>query len=331
VARTFDCRTPAAIISAALVLFSAVAGVAQDNTIRVPVRLVLVPTLVFSKEGNLVNGLQIGDFHLYDNGQAQKINLDVERPPLAVVVIVQCNRDIRQYLPFIEKVGSLLDSAILGEKGEAALISYNDNVAVIKPFSSGDLSASMESLTASGEGAHMIDAGLRGTQLLKAHAKFRSRVLLFIGQAFDSGSTANLAALKNDVQRDSTTVYTLRLPQFGNALLSGTVSLDSAPGGFKAGVELTKLFPALRHHQQISSGNDPFSELSTETGGVQMRVRKQNQLEDALIKMGDDLRSTYLLTYSPTEFTPGHHKITVETDVPGTHTHSRSGYKVSTN
>jgi hypothetical protein len=41
----------------------------QMPTIRVPVRLVTLPTLVFSKEGRLITGLQRGDFHVYDNGR----------------------------------------------------------------------------------------------------------------------------------------------------------------------------------------------------------------------------------------------------------------------
>jgi hypothetical protein len=50
--------------------------------IRVPVRLVLVPTLVFSATGQVVSGLEARNFSLFDNGVQQKFELqtDISRP-----------------------------------------------------------------------------------------------------------------------------------------------------------------------------------------------------------------------------------------------------------
>ena len=54
-------------------LAAAVIFAQQGSTIRVPVRLVNVPTLVFSREGQLIPGLQATDFRVYDNGRLQKV------------------------------------------------------------------------------------------------------------------------------------------------------------------------------------------------------------------------------------------------------------------
>jgi hypothetical protein len=54
----------------------------QVSTIRVPVRLVSVPTLVFSSNGQLVPGLQATDFRVYDNGRLQKAALDTVSAPV---------------------------------------------------------------------------------------------------------------------------------------------------------------------------------------------------------------------------------------------------------
>ena|SRR5690242_4093792 len=70
----------------------------QIPTIRVPVRLVSLPTLVFSKEGRLITGLQSGDFHVYDNGRSQRVAMDSNSAPVSVVLAIQANQDVRTYI-----------------------------------------------------------------------------------------------------------------------------------------------------------------------------------------------------------------------------------------
>jgi hypothetical protein len=55
------------------------------------VRLVTVPTLVFSKEGKLIPGLDANNFRVFDNGRQVRITLDTFSVPVSVVVAVQTN------------------------------------------------------------------------------------------------------------------------------------------------------------------------------------------------------------------------------------------------
>jgi hypothetical protein len=48
-------------------------------------------------------------------------------------------KNVREYLPCIRKTGSLLDDSIAGEKGQAARVTYNDEIAVVKPLADGEL------------------------------------------------------------------------------------------------------------------------------------------------------------------------------------------------
>src|SRR5579859_1356718 len=106
----------------------------QPNTIRVPVRLVTVPTLVFSAENRLIPDLRKSDFRVFDNGGLQSIALETSSSPVSVAVAVQVNQDVRSYIPFISKVGSALETLLVGESGEAAVIAYNGDIALVKPF-----------------------------------------------------------------------------------------------------------------------------------------------------------------------------------------------------
>lgn len=86
-------------------------------TIRVPVRLVNVPTLVFSMEGRVLPGLERTDFRVLDNGQPQQVALDTASAPVSVALAVQLNEAVRAYVPFIAKAGGIVDTLLVGEPG----------------------------------------------------------------------------------------------------------------------------------------------------------------------------------------------------------------------
>jgi len=92
------------------------------------VRLVSVPILVASKDGKYLAGLSAADFRLSDEGRRQTIKVDVDPLPICVVVAVQVSEDVREYLPFVQRVGNLLANAVPGANGNAALISYSDEI-----------------------------------------------------------------------------------------------------------------------------------------------------------------------------------------------------------
>jgi hypothetical protein len=59
---------------------------------------------------------------------------------------------------------------------------------------------------------------------------------------------------------------------------------------------------------------------------LELPFRKQKQLEDGLIAMGDALRSRYTLSFTPDETESGFHAITVCVDVAGAKVYARPGY-----
>jgi hypothetical protein len=88
-------------------------GQSPVTTIRVPVHLVTVPTLVFANDDRLVSGLEAKDFHVFDNGRRQNAALDITDPPVSVAIAIQASQDVRDYVSFISKVGSVL--GLVGE------------------------------------------------------------------------------------------------------------------------------------------------------------------------------------------------------------------------
>jgi VWFA-related protein len=307
----------------------------QMPTIRVPVRLVTLPTLVFSKDGRLMTGLQSGDFRVFDNGRLQRVTLDTTSAPASVALAIQVNQDVRTYVPAIAKAGSAVDTLLTGESGETAVIIYGDGVAVAKPFATGDVQSALLNLAADGAKARMIDAGLRAVALLRERPGSRTRALLFIGQPLDIGSESPLSALKEQAERENVAVYALALPEFGKAFVSDTFSLDGVSrgerGGFRAGVDLGNLVSVLRRSSHAERHADPFSILTAATGGTLLHFRNQKELEDAIATIGVEMRSAYLLSYYPDSTESGYHTIKIEVDAHGAKAFSRPGYWLSTN
>jgi VWFA-related protein len=323
------------VIPALIFALTALIGAQEIPVIRVPVRLVTLPTLVFSRDSRLLPDLQNTNFRVLDNGRVQTVTLNTSYTPVSVAVVIQVNQDVREYVPFIARSGSVIDTLLVGESGEAAVVTYASEVSVVKSFDAGDLPSALKSISANGRPARMIDAGMRALTLLSARRRSRAHVILFIGQSMDTGSESTLASLRDAAERDNVTIYALTLPEFGKAFVSDTFSLQGLSsradrGGFKAGADLGKLIPVLNRNTSAASGADPFSILTAATGGTQLHFRKQRQLEDAIADIGIQLRSAYLLSYYPNSKESGYHTVKVEVDVPGAKVYSRPGYWLST-
>ena len=308
---------------------AALAGAAQQTpTIRVPVRLVTVPVLVLDTSGRAVGGLAPKDFRVYDEGHAQSFRLNRDAPALSIAIAVQTSQGVRQYLPEIQKTAALLENSLAAETGETAILSYGNEVTVLKPFGSGGVSSAFAKLTPGGEKACLSDAGMEAVRLVAERPPSRSRILLLIGQPVDVGSKVKLDTLWQAADRLNVTVYGIAVPIYGKSFVSDTFSFSKPTGGgVSASVELTKLLPALKHRTAAKERHDPLSILTSQTGGIETRFRKQKELEDGIIGMGTVLRSSYVLSYSPDSQALGYHKVSVSVDVPEAQVHARPGYQ----
>jgi VWFA-related protein len=316
---------------AALFLLTGCCAAQQTPVIRVPVRLVSVPTLVFSRDGRLISGLQVSDFRLLDNGRPQRLKLDTESNAVSIAMVVQRNLEVREYLPFVARTGNLIDALLTGETGESALVTCNDEVQVAKPFESGDLPSAIRQLTAVGHGSRLIDAASRAIGLLRQRPPSRARVVLLIGQPMDRGSETTLAVLCELAERENVSIFALALPELGKAFVSDTFTLDGLPrdrGGFRAGTDLKNLVTVLDKTAAARQGGDPFSVLTAATGGTLIHFRKQKELEGALAAIGTQLRGAYILSYSPDPTDAGYHTIAVEVAASGAKVYARPGYSL---
>src|SRR6266850_1374372 len=107
-----------------------------ESTIRLKVALVNAPVAVHDPKGELVLDLQQNDFHVLDNGIAQKIeSFDLGGEPLSAVLVFETSSRIAPLLPAVQKSAIVFTQTVVGPSGEGAVISYDDSVNHLLPFS----------------------------------------------------------------------------------------------------------------------------------------------------------------------------------------------------
>ena len=56
---------------------------------RTSVRNITAPVIVLDKSGAIVDGIEAGRFHLYDDNKPQNISVDISVQPLSLVIAIQ--------------------------------------------------------------------------------------------------------------------------------------------------------------------------------------------------------------------------------------------------
>lgn len=330
------------LLSLLLALQAAPAQSAQPS-LRATVRLVIAPTTVTDKRGKLVDGLRSEDFRLLDNGVPQRIHMDVAVPPLSLVVVIQTGAMAEAALPKIRKLGSLVEPLILGDRGEAAVVAFDDRVRVVRDFTSNAdrLSTALSRISVSGEGGRMIDAVADAVRLLRGRSEHRRRVILLLSETKDRASETTLDHVIVDAQRHNVTIYPVTFSPFLTKLTTKrdpdaqvpagpkfepprAAILDSLPpGALDSNINLKALFTEIGRLGQENAA-EAFAKL---TGGGLHTFVRQNALERAIAAIGEELHGQYLISYTPTSVgRDAFHAIDVKVNRPGLQIRTRPGY-----
>jgi hypothetical protein len=96
--------------------------------------IVLVPVSVTEKNGDPVNGLTPYDFELYDNNRPQTISEDITAHPISLVLVIQANSSVEHFLPKIDRLGNMVESNLLGDTGEVAVLAFDHRIQTILPM-----------------------------------------------------------------------------------------------------------------------------------------------------------------------------------------------------
>jgi len=190
-------------------------GVEIDQPIiRTSVTNIVAPVLVTDSNGNIVDGLQPNQFHLFDNGKEQNIQVDVTYEPISLVIAMQCSSRIESILPQMRHLGSLVQT-VIGTQGEAALIKFDGRIMVTQEFTNDldKLKVAINRVQAGSSGSRMIDAVDRGVYMLRNRPKNNRKVILLVSETRDEGSETRLRTAMIDANLANVLVYTVDITQ----------------------------------------------------------------------------------------------------------------------
>jgi VWFA-related protein len=306
----------------------------------VTLQQVLAPVLVYDRKRNYVNGLTADRFRLYDNDKEQNLtSVDVTYTPISMVVAIQANGEAEKMLGQVNKVGPMLKPIVLGDQGKAAVIAYDHRVRLLQPFTSDtdDITKAIKGIKAGSSSSRLIDAVEQGVFLLNHEDKKRRRILLVIGESRDAGSQAHARETLEKLQLANVAVYFVDMSHLigrlttpppdpvppsqppaamgplGGGHPSTPTTNDQAFGtnGYSADAYplMVEIFRDVRNIFKVSTAT-----LFTKgTGGEQFPFATSRGLEEAISRIGDELHSQYLITYTPNNMGDGgFHKIDVE-------------------
>jgi len=323
-----------------LAVMLTLAAVAWPQTIfKSAARLVNVPVAVKDTADRFVRDLRAEDFSLLDNGRLQRFKFDYVDEPVAVAVVAQTTASVRAWLPHVRRVASAIETLVVGANGEAAVIRFGAEVALLQDWTNRTESidsafASLEST--SDDKRRCFDAVLLAANSLAALPPAFRRVILLISQPGDIGSSASLAGVLEAVERNNIVVYSLVMPRFGKDLASRTIRIGGVDGvfgpkdtGITGSVDLAKLVTEIQRGSKPGGVQDTPGLLSAETGGSRILFRRLRDLESGISSIAEELHTEYLLTYSPDAAEPGYHHIRVELSRAGVAMRWRPGYYVA--
>lgn len=261
-----------------------------QSTLKVNVNVVSVYTVVRDHK-RLVPDLAKEDFEVTENNTPQEIKYFSKQTdtPLTLVLAVDTSPSQQRVLPAEQQSAKQFASQVLRPKDAFAVLHFDVEVELLQDFTSdlNYLTKAIDATQINGGGAGPLPgtyptAGGGATHLydavyLASHDMLRNeagrKVIILVTDGEDQGSRETLNASLEAAQKADVIIYSILLldrPYYGF-------------GGLGYG------------------GEGALNKLSGETGGRVIRANNSRTTSDAFQEIAAELRTQYLLGYTPTD------------------------------
>jgi VWFA-related protein len=285
-----------------LLLLSAAGAGAQFKSTAT---LVIAPATVTDSKGKLIDGLAPTDLVLYDNGVRRPIQVDETYSPISLVVAIQASANSAAILDKLYTSANLFTDLLAGDRGETALVTFADEVRVLRDFTAASdrLSAGLRSLHVQGTGAVALDAVMQSLAMLAKRKSDRRRLLLVIAEKRDRSSKVKFPVVVEEAQRQNVLIYWLTYSPFLEAFTAQQKHVKSKDPG-KDGEPLPPdMAPGnlLSVFTESAQQDKPDSsvELTRVTGGRALGFLTKETLEEAIQAVASEVHSQYIVSFTP--------------------------------
>lgn len=279
----------------------------DEPTIRVTTQEVLVPTLVQKKDGSVVYGLKPDDFLLEDNGVPQKVHVqeEMDTAPVALVVAVEQGRMSALEFDKIEHLGPMLDMFLSNPRSQGAVVSFDSIPHLLQDFTHNqqDLTHSLKMLQPGDGGDAILDTVSYAVDLLQMQPKNFRRVLLLISEARDHGSKhTKVEGLIKKIGQSDVLVLTVSFSPITAEFLH-----DVKDSGENRTMNMVSVLVALVQ----AFKKNVSKEISHMSGGEYTTFVSDKKFQQRVMEAAKHARNRYLLTFRPSDPSPGLHSIRV--------------------
>jgi len=316
------------------------------------VQRVTTPVTVFDSGGQLVYDLEQNEFKIYDNGVQQDItDFDSEMRRLSMVIVVETNDATAPFLDSVRPLGSMFSDAIMGPKGEVALLTYSDHIDTALDFTSnGDkLDTALRAMQGRAGGMHMDDALLRALSMLISRPIEDRKVVIVFSDGYNIGSKMSRSEIVKGAMNSNITVYGLGFSPVKGLwkrepkdpapnMINESVARSMPPGAAatptmasniydSADINIVSILLGLGEEAKKPLFKSSLQYFARYSGGAYFQKWGKDTVQAALNEIGTEIHSQYELAYAPQKpVEVGFHTIKVEVRRPGAKVRARSGW-----
>jgi VWFA-related protein len=261
----------------------------SSTTLKVSTEVVNVLAVVKEKNGRLIPNLNKGDFELTEDGAPQQIRYFSRETdtPLTMGILVDTSGSEQRMLGVEQQEANAFVRQVIRPKDLAFVMHFDLEVELLQDLTSdaARLERAIDETQINAGGGGVLPGtfpgvSVGGTHLydavyLAAHDVLRNeigrKVIILLTDGVDEGSKESLDFALESAQRSDVVIYSIEV-----------VDRSFYYGGMRG-----------------PDGDSVLNKLSKDTGGNVIRASRQRDLAEAFQEIADELRTQYLLGYTP--------------------------------
>jgi Ca-activated chloride channel family protein len=257
----------------------------SQDTLQVKVSLVSVGVRVTDSRDRSVLGLKAGDFSVFDNGVAQKIEFfSSDEQPVTMGILVDHSSSMSSNAKLDRAKEAARDLVHATHEGsEYFYIAFDENVRLAADFTTDrDKIDSAIQQTGLGGGTSLYDAIVQGLTLCRT-ARLPRQVLVIISDGADQHSHYELRQIMSLIRESEVQVYTIGYFD------------ENEERQYRAADRSIQLVDG----REIDNPRRVLNDIAPESGGVAFFPKSDTDLARAVDEIKNDLRSQYTLAFYP--------------------------------
>lgn len=283
-------------------------AIAQQITLHARSNLVLVPTLVEDKAGEPIFNLVAKDFSVKDNGVEQKIRLDTDTDgaPISIVVLVQVGGSAIREFNKMTGLPAMVDALAGDTQHHIAVVEFDSRPRTLLDFSSDSdaVRRAVYSIQPGDDHAAILDAVWYAVDMLQDEPPQNQRVIVLLSETRDHGSHTPIQQVVRKIGSSNVVVYSLAFSPSRSDLFDFSKMGDSANL-----LAPLKMAVAAMHKNSAAA-------IPQMTGGEYFRFNNGKQLDNLIGMLANQVHNRYVLSFQPSDRTPGLHVLKVELKQP---------------